>query len=143
MYDFDFQDESDGTKRLFDLMDILFTHSHEKAFVIDELSRSFHPMLTQQLVKLFNEVHAEDGCQPIFTTQEDAIMSYGYFRRAEIWFVECGSDGCTRRYPLDRFAQDGARSDARIGKKYMEGRYGGVPRISGSGALEALSAGER
>lgn len=99
-------------------------------------------MLTQQLVKLFNEVHAEDGCQPIFTTHEDAIMSYEYFRRAEIWFVERGSDGCTRRYPLDRFAQDGARSDARIGKKYMEGRYGGVPRISGSGALEALSAGE-
>ena len=142
LYDFGFQDESDGTKRLFDLMDILFTHSHEKAFVIDELSRSFHPMLTQQLVKLFNEVHAEDGCQLIFTTHEDAIMSYEYFRRDEIWFVERGPDGCTRRYPLDRFAQDGARSDARIGKKHMEGRYGGVPRISGSGALEALSAGE-
>lgn len=139
LYDFDFQDESDGTKRLFDLMDILFTHSHEKAFVIDELSRSFHPMLTQQLVKLFNEVHAEDGCQLIFTTHEDAIMSYEYFRRDEIWFVERGSDGCTRLYPLDRFAQDGARSDARIGKKYMEGRFGGVPHISGSGALEALS----
>ena len=139
LYDFGFQDESDGTKRLFDLMDFLLTHSHEKAFVIDELSRSFHPMLTQQLVKLFNEVHAEDGCQLIFTTHEDAIMSYEYFRRDEIWFVERGSDGCTRLYPLDRFAQDGARSDARIGKKYMEGRFGGVPHISGSGALEALS----
>jgi AAA15 family ATPase/GTPase len=45
-------------------------------------------MLTQQLEKLFNDVHAEDGCQLIFTTHEDAIMSYEYFRRDEIWFVE-------------------------------------------------------
>ena len=63
LYDFSFQDESDGTKRLSALVDFLLMHSHEKAFVIDELSRSFHPMLTQQLIKLFNEVHAEDGCQ--------------------------------------------------------------------------------
>lgn len=43
LYDFDFQDESDGTKRLSDLVDFLFTHSHGKAFAIDELSRSFNP----------------------------------------------------------------------------------------------------
>lgn len=46
LYDFSFQDESDGTKQLSDLVDFLLMHSHEKAFVIDELSRSFHPMLT-------------------------------------------------------------------------------------------------
>jgi len=56
LYDFSFQDESDGTKRLSDLVDFLLMHSHEKAFVIDELSRSFHPMLTQQLIKLSSPI---------------------------------------------------------------------------------------
>lgn len=142
LLDFDFHDESDGTKRLFDFMDILFTKSEDKVFVVDELNRSFHPMLTQQLVSLFNEIHAGDDCQLVFTTHENDIMSYDYFRRDEIWFVERGEDGTSRLYPLDDFAADEARSDARLNKKYLEGRYGGVPVISASRARAALDLGE-
>ncbi len=135
---FDFQDESDGTRRLFDFMDILFTQSEDKVFVIDELNRSFHPMLTQRLVELFNQVHANDDCQLVFTTHENDIMSYEYFRRDEIWFVERDEEGLSRLYPLDNFATDEARSDARLNKKYLEGRYGGVPVIDLSRARAAL-----
>lgn len=141
LLDFDFRDESDGTRRLFDFMDILFTGSEDKVFVADELNRSFHPMLTQQLVSLFNEVHAGDDCQLVFTTHENDIMSYDYFRRDEIWFVERGADGTSRLYPLDDFAAGDARSDARLNKKYLEGRYGGVPVISASRARAALELG--
>ena len=139
---FDFRDESDGTRRLFDFMDILFTKSKDKLFVIDELNRSFHPMLTQQLVALFNQVHAGDDCQLVFTTHENDIMSYEYFRRDEIWFVERDEEGLSRLYPLDDFAIDGARSDARLNKQYLEGRYGGVPVINLSRARAALSVQE-
>lgn len=139
---FDFQDESDGTRRLFDFMDILFTQSEDKVFVIDELNRSFHPMLTQHLVELFNQVHANDDCQLVFTTHENDIMSYEYFRRDEIWFVERDEEGLSRLYPLDDFATDGARSDARLNKKYLEGRYGGVPVIDLSRARAALNVRE-
>lgn len=139
---FDFQDESDGTRRLFDFMDILFTQSADKVFVIDELNRSFHPMLTQHLVELFNQVHANDDCQLVFTTHENDIMSYEYFRRDEIWFVERDETGLSRLYPLDDFATDGARSDARLNKKYLEGRYGGVPVIDLSRARAALNVRE-
>ena len=68
-------------------------------FVIDELNRSFHPMLTQHLVELFNQVHANDDCQLVFTTHENDIMSYEYFRRDEIWFVERDEEGLSRLYP--------------------------------------------
>lgn len=140
LLDFDFREESDGTKRLFDFMDILFTKSKDKLFLADELSRSFHPMLTRQLVSLFNEIHKDDDCQLVFTTHENAIMSFDYFRRDEIWFVERDENGYTRLYPLDRFAADGARSDARVSKQYLEGRYGGIPVLSKAKALDALGA---
>ena len=45
-------------------------------------------------------------------------------------------------YPLDDFAADGARSDARLNKKYLEGRYGGVPVIDLSRARAALNVWE-
>ena len=137
-YDFDFHDESDGTRRLFDFMDLLFTKSKDRVFVVDELNRNFHPMLTQHLVELFNEVHSNDDCQLVFTTHENDIMSYRYFRRDEIWFVDRDEEGFTRLYPLDQFASGDARSDARLGKRYLEGRYGGVPVINLSRARAAL-----
>ena len=142
LLDFEFQEESDGTKRLFDYMDILFTRSKDKLFVVDELNRSFHPMLTQQLVRLFNEVHANDDCQLVFTTHEDAIMSQEYFRRDEVWFVERDASGYTGLYPLDDFAE-AARADARLGKRYLEGRYGGIPVLDEARAWSALRGGER
>lgn len=135
IFDFEFREESDGTRRLFDFMDILFTRSKDKVFVVDELNRSFHPMLTKQLVELFNEVHADDDCQLVFTTHEDAIMSLDYFRRDEIWFVERTQNGSSVLYPLDKF---NVRPDARLDKQYLEGRYGGVPVLSSSRALAAL-----
>ena len=119
-------------------MDILFTSSKDKLFLVDELNRSFHPMLTQQLVSLFNRVHAQDDCQLIFTTHENTIMSFDYFRRDEIWFVERDRHGYSRLFPLDKFADNGARSDARVNKQYLEGRYGGVPVLSTGRALDAL-----
>lgn len=141
LLEFDFREESDGTKRLFDFMDILFTASTDKLFVVDELNRSLHPMMTQQLVKLFNQVHAKDDCQLVFTTHENAIMSFDYFRRDEIWFVERNESGYSRLYPLDKFAPNEVRSDARVGKKYLEGRYGGVPVLRTMKALMALGLG--
>lgn len=138
LLEFDFHDESDGTKRLFDFMDLLFTSSPDKVFVVDELNLSFHPMLTQHLVKLFNQVHADDDCQLVFTTHENDIMSYEYFRRDEIWFVDRDANGLSSLYPLDDFASSGARSDARLGKRYLEGRYGAVPVLSSAKALAAL-----
>ena len=137
--EFNYSEESEGTKRLLGLMDLLFTGRKDTAFVVDELSRSFHPLLTKQFVELFNKRHADDGCQLIFTTHENDIMSYDYFRRDEIWFVERDEDGYSRLYPLDSFAQSGdARTDARIGKRYLEGRYGGVPVLSMPMALDSL-----
>ena len=121
---FDFSEESDGTKRLLDLVDMLMDKRKDMVFVVDELERSLHPKLTEHFLKLFMEAHEEDRTQLIFTTHEDTIMDQELFRRDEIWFVERDNRNASRMYSLDRFKE---RYDKRLSKAYLEGRYGAIP----------------
>lgn len=126
-YDFDFKEESDGTRRLFELLDILLNKSKNKVYVIDEMERSLHPKLTSRFIKLFDEMHPEQMIQLIFTTHESAIMDQDLFRRDEIWFVERDHDNISKIYSLDRFKQ---RYDKKLSKAYLEGRYGAIPAFT-------------
>lgn len=126
-FDFGFEEESDGTRRLFDLLDMLLTDTDDVVFVVDELERSLHPKLTQHFLKLFNELHAKTRNQLIFTTHEASIMDRDFFRRDEIWFVERSSDNNSTLYSLDRFKE---RYDKVLSKAYLDGRYGAIPVFS-------------
>ena len=126
---FDFKEESDGTKRLFDLMNILLSEEDDILYVIDELERSLHPMLVRRYLELFMERNAKGSSQLVFTTHESSIMSQDIFRRDEIWFVDRGEKGNSRLYSLDRFKD---RFDKDIAKAYLDGRYGAIPVFSDS-----------
>lgn len=52
-FDFKFFEESDGTKRLFHLIDMLLTDRPDKLFGVGALERSLHPKLTERFSKLF------------------------------------------------------------------------------------------
>ena len=123
-FDFSFTEESDGTKRLFDLIDMLLTDRPDTVFVVDELERSLHPKLTEHFLKLFMEAHEGIRMQLVFTTHEDTIMDQSLFRRDEIWFVERDADNASNIYSLDRFKE---RYDKKLSKAYLEGRYGAIP----------------
>ncbi len=123
-FDFSFVEESDGTKRLFDLIDMLLTDRPDTVFVVDELERSLHPKLTEHFLKLFMEAHDGARMQLVFTTHEDTIMDQVLFRRDEIWFVERDADNASKLYSLDRFKE---RYDKKLSKAYLEGRYGAIP----------------
>ena len=123
-FDFSFVEESDGTKRLFDLIDMLLTDRPDAVFVVDELERSLHPKLTEHFLKLFMEAHEDVRMQLVFTTHEDVIMDQSLFRRDEIWFVERNADNASKIYSLDRFKE---RYDKKLNKAYLEGRYGAIP----------------
>jgi len=124
IFDFNFYEESDGTKRLFDLIDMLLTDRQDTIFVVDELERSLHPKLTEHFLKLFMKAHDGIRMQLLFTTHEDTIMDQSLFRRDEIWFVERNADNASKLYSLDRFKE---RYDKKLGKAYLEGRYGAIP----------------
>ena len=69
---FQLSEESDGTKRLLDLIPALakLKKGQGTVFVIDELDRSLHTQLPEWLLKYFLDVcHADSRNQLIFTTQ--------------------------------------------------------------------------
>ena len=123
--DFAYSEESDGTRRLFDLMDMLLkTDNEETVYVIDELERSLHPKLTYQFIDLFKQINEKRNVQLIFTTHEPTIMDQKLFRRDEIWFVERDAENKSSLYSLDKYKE---RYDKKLSKAYLEGRYGAIP----------------
>lgn len=123
-YDFKFSEESDGTRRLFELLHILLINPEDKIFIIDEMERSLHPKLISRFIELFDEKYSGKGVQLIFTTHESSIMDQELFRRDEIWFVERDKNNNSKLYSLDRFKE---RYDKKLSKAYLEGRYGAIP----------------
>ena len=124
VYDFDFEDESDGTRRLFDLIDMLLMEEDDIVYVVDELERSLHPKLTERFMQMFDERHKEHKIQLIFTTHESSIMDQDLFRRDEIWFIERDAKNNSKIYSLDCFKE---RYDKKLCKAYLDGRYGAIP----------------
>ena len=127
LFNFD-AEESDGTKRLFALigpwLDIL-----EKGYTvfIDEIETSMHPVILKELLKLvFSDSHNPKGAQVIFTTHNTVLLSRNLMRRDQIWFTEKARSGDTRLYSLTDFSP---RADERRDKRYLAGRYGGLPFI--------------
>lgn len=129
-YDFKFREESDGTRRLFELLDILLNKSENKVYVIDEMERSLHPKLTSKFIELFDQMHPKQKIQLIFTTHESSIMDQELFRRDEIWFVERNKNNNSNIYSLDKFKE---RYDKKLSKAYLEGRYGAIPVFTSFG----------
>ena len=121
---FDTYEESDGTLRILELIDILL--SENKVFIIDEIDRSLHPSLTIRFIKTFLELLKEKNVQLIITTHESRLLNYNILRRDEVWFTEKDENGQTKLYSLEQFKDD-ARFDRKIDKAYLDGRYGAVP----------------
>ncbi|MBP3367042.1 MAG: AAA family ATPase [Treponema sp.] len=82
--------ESDGTYRLFQLLEVLLT-AKNKVFVIDEISRCMHPLLTIKFVETFLRLAAERTVQLVVTTHETRLMKHEFLRRDEVWL--CENDG--------------------------------------------------
>lgn len=125
----DFNDESDGTRKLFAFAGPwLNTLDNGYVLVIDELHDNFHPKIVKFLVKLFhNSEINKKNAQLIFTTHETSILNQEIFRTDQIWFCDKKSDQSTRLYPLTDFSP---RKDyENLEKSYLEGRYGAVPFI--------------
>jgi AAA15 family ATPase/GTPase len=129
MVNFDFEDESDGTKRLFDFVPLLqLLNRDDFTIIIDEIDRSLHPELTRNFIELFltNEIANTNG-QLIVTTHESSLLDFKLLRRDEVWFVEKNKHGESHLYSLEEFQP---RFDKEIRKAYLQGRFGAIPYIS-------------
>jgi hypothetical protein len=134
---FDLSMEASGTKRLIGLIPMMFdlqgkADSRERVYVVDELDRCFHTMLTKKIVELFL-----DSCSPqtrkqlIFTTHDVSLITRtGADRRIldqdQIWLVEKDGEGASTIYPVTSIQQ--SRWDENFGRNYIHGIYGAAPR---------------
>lgn len=120
---FDTFEESAGTLRILELIDVLLAEN--KVFIIDEIDRCLHPSLTTKFIETFLE-SKNKNVQLIITSHETKLLTFDTLRRDEVWFTEKGKNGDTILYSLEQFKSD-ARFDRKIDKAYLEGRYGAIP----------------
>jgi len=127
---FDFDEESEGTKRLFALVGSwIDALNNGRILIVDELDTKLHPLLMEFLIKLFhNPTQNKNDAQLIFTTHNTNLLDLDLFRRDQIWFTEKNpSFGNTDLYSLLEFSP---RKDKNVRKGYLAGRYGAIPFIS-------------
>ena len=122
-----FDDESDGTKKLFSyLAPWIDTILEGEVLIVDELENSFHSQLLIFLLKLFNnkKLNKNNG-QLIFATHDTVLMQKkNLLRRDQIWFIEKDSSLESRLYPLTSYHP---RNEEAIQSRYLQGCYGAIP----------------
>ena len=128
---FEMDQESTGSLRLIQLLPALYPlywDDSRKVYIVDELDRSLHTLLTNELIETYLGVCSEKTrSQLIFTTHDIMLMSQRLFRRDEMWLMERGDDNSSRMRSISDFKEDAPESDIR--KSYFSGRFGGVPQI--------------
>ena len=122
------QEESDGTKRFFELSGPwLQAVAIGMTVFIDELEASLHPLLTRELIKFIqNPEHPRTGAQLIFATHDTTLLDPELFRRDQIWFTEKDKHGSTRLYSMLDYKP---RKGEAMQRGYLAGRYGAIPII--------------
>lgn len=131
--EFEMEEESDGTQRLFELAGLwLYVLQHGETLIVDELGRSLHPVLTKSLTKMFNDPEInQNNAQIIFTIHDTTLLDTQIFRQDQIWFTE-KEKSATKLYSLLEFM---TREDESLQKGYLLGRYGAVPFINGLSSI--------
>ncbi len=133
---FDLYQESEGSQRAIDLLPSFLGAPPlglNRVYVIDELDRSLHPLLTRKLIETYlASCNAQSRAQMLFTTHDVSLMDQQLFRRDEMWATEKNSEGNCDLFSFSDYKD--IRYDKDIRKSYLQGRLGGVPRFFLSGA---------
>ena len=126
-----FDIESYGTRRLYGLGGyILSLMNSGVAIIIDELNSSFHPLMTEAIIKLFHNPETNpNNAQLIFTTHDTSILRNDLFRRDQVWFTEKDGYGATSLFSLAEFDFKEVRKNVPFDKWYLSGRFGAIPMI--------------
>lgn len=128
---FEIRQESDGSRRVIDLLPAfleLAALGSKKVFVIDEVDRSLHTLLTHRLLEAYlASCSANTRSQLLLTTHDVMLMDQQLLRRDEMWVAERKPAGVSTLISFSEFKD--VRYDKDIRKSYLQGRLGGTPRI--------------
>ena len=134
---FEMRHESDGSQRVIDLLPAFLELSAQiskKVYVIDEVDRSLHTLLTRRLIEAYlANCTTETRTQLLLTTHDVLLMDQQLLRRDEMWVAERDAAGASSLISFSEYKD--VRYDKDIRKSYLQGRLGGIPRILLGGTL--------
>ena len=123
--------ESDGTRRIIDLLPAfadLSRNDSTKVYVIDEVDRSLHTLLTRHMLEWYlNRCSPDSRAQLLFTTHDVLLMDQQLFRRDEMWVTERDDGGASTLVSFNDYKD--IRYDKDVRRSYLQGRLGGIPRL--------------
>lgn len=126
---FDFQNESSGTVRYYELSSLLVRLIKGNHFIaIDELENKLHPDLYEHFI--YTYLRNSQDSQLIYTTHmREFLNDPELFREDTVWFTEKDNDGQTELYSMADFDIKGNKSLANRYNAYKSGRFGAVPNL--------------
>ena len=123
--------ESDGSQRLIHLLPAfvdLATDDSKRVYVIDEVDRSLHALVTRCLLEDYLAACGTNTrTQLLLTTHDVLLMDQRWMRRDEMWVTERDDSGASSLLSFSEYRD--VRYDKDIRKSYLQGRLGGIPRI--------------
>lgn len=126
---FEYEEESDGTKRILDLLPITYMMNKEyRIILVDEIDRSLSVHMSYNFLKTFiQEIEnmTIDG-QLIFTTHNIQFLDFNLLRKDEIWFVENEREDLGSS--LTKFSNISFRTDMDLKTAFWKGKVGGVSK---------------
>jgi AAA15 family ATPase/GTPase len=126
--EFDFYEESEGTKNLIGFWLPWSIHTGrliKRTLIVDELDSSLHPEIVISLVQ--KHLKSNDLTnQLIFTTHDTHLMDAKLLRRDQFWLTERDANGATQLRSIHDFE---GRESEDLEKRYYEGRYRGLPFV--------------
>ncbi|MGE0076319.1 MAG: ATP/GTP-binding protein [Bacteroidales bacterium] len=133
---FDLKDESDGTRRIMDLIPLIIDFfKGGNVFIIDEMERSLHPNLIYDLFDFFLSKCENINSQFIVASHESILLTQKLLRKDEIWFVVKDKQGVSHLHSLEDY---NIRFDKEVRRDYLLGRYKGVPKLGNRNNLTVL-----
>jgi AAA15 family ATPase/GTPase len=138
---FSWEQESHGTLAYLSLLGpVVHALKDGIPLCVDELDGSLHPLLSIQLIRLFNDPATNPkGAQLIFNTHDTNLLSSGLLRRDQIWFTEKKDDGSSQLFPLSDFKP---RRTENLENGYLQGRYGAIPFVNPDAFLSLFKDGD-
>ncbi|WP_160319802.1 AAA family ATPase [Curtobacterium sp. S6] len=130
--EFSIEDESDGTIAwLATAVPALEALRGGTLLLVDEIDSSLHPHLLEVLLGAFADPTVNTrNAQLVFTSHESYVLSplsEVALDPEQIWFTDKSYDGATEVACLADFPK---HPDANVARRYLLGRYGGVPRLA-------------
>lgn len=104
-------------------MDILLSEKEDTTYIVDEIDRSLHPLITKRFIELFLIAAQQNEKQLIVSTHESRLLDLSVLRKDEIWFMTKES-GVSHLQSLESL---GVRPDLKIDTAYLKGKLVSIP----------------